>query len=69
MPVRLLRTVVDTARYTHTHARTHTASPTPDAARGTYTHTHTRRSTDGLWPMVRKAVLERYAALRCLWHG
>jgi hypothetical protein len=24
----------------------------------------------GLWPMVRhKAVLERYAALRCLWHG
>eukprot|EP00966_Prymnesium_polylepis_P165640 3828957-Prymnesium_polylepis.2 len=24
----------------------------------------------GLWPVVRhKAVLERYAALRCLWHG
>eukprot|EP00966_Prymnesium_polylepis_P106469 2465509-Prymnesium_polylepis.1 len=24
----------------------------------------------GLWPMMRhKAVLERYAALRCLWHG
>eukprot|EP00966_Prymnesium_polylepis_P001321 30205-Prymnesium_polylepis.1 len=24
----------------------------------------------GLWPMVcRKAVLKRYAALRCLWHG
>eukprot|EP00966_Prymnesium_polylepis_P275718 6370460-Prymnesium_polylepis.1 len=30
---------------------------------------HTR-TPDGLWPMVRrKAMLERYAALRCLWHG
>eukprot|EP00966_Prymnesium_polylepis_P055415 1281520-Prymnesium_polylepis.1 len=33
-------------------------------------HTHRVWYYSGHWPMVcNKAVLERYAALQCLWHG
>eukprot|EP00966_Prymnesium_polylepis_P120109 2775652-Prymnesium_polylepis.1 len=35
----------------------------------TFCVTGSGHAGSGLWPMVRrKAVLERYAALRCLWH-
>eukprot|EP00966_Prymnesium_polylepis_P299673 6925078-Prymnesium_polylepis.1 len=38
--------------------------------RSYYRSTSLTRDRVGLWPMVRhKVVLERYAALRCLWHG
>eukprot|EP00966_Prymnesium_polylepis_P127710 2952794-Prymnesium_polylepis.1 len=52
MPVRLLRSVADTARNTHTHAQTPLGGP----------------QRTGLWPMVRPgAVSDATRALRCLW--